>query len=305
MLWEHDGETRTHISPNSFKRGWSATFGAGKPFNYVIDDEKYSYDLISPDVLPTNNVEWQYSPLNVLAVHHALLTSGIEPQEVEIVVTLPLAEFYDDDAQYNLDNIERKKASLMRPVTLNKGNVFTIKKVTVRPESIPAGIGLCDNLNPAHSVLIVDLGGTTLEVSMVAGQMTAVSRVFGDSNLGVSLVTREVRQALARANTETSNYNVDQLIINRHDEDYLNDNINDPSAVGDVKKAIAASIDRLRTRVLDVIGDFKGYTHVMVIGGGAPLVAAAIREQVNIRDDRFFVADDPQLALVHGLKAIG
>ncbi|MCV7773323.1 plasmid segregation protein ParM, partial [Escherichia coli] len=254
---------------------------------------------------PTNNVEWQYSPLNVLAVHHALLTSGIEPQEVEIVVTLPLAEFYDDDAQYNLDNIERKKASLMRPVTLNKGNVFTIKKVTVRPESIPAGIGLCDNLNPAHSVLIVDLGGTTLDVSMVAGQMTAVSRVFGDSNLGVSLVTREVRQALARANTETSNYNVDQLIINRHDEDYLNDNINDPSAVGDVKKAIAASIDRLRTRVLDVIGDFKGYTHVMVIGGGAPLVADAIREQVNIRDDRFFVADDPQLALVHGLKAIG
>ncbi|EMM5165867.1 recombinase, partial [Escherichia coli] len=200
MLWEHDGETRTHISPNSFKRGWSATFGAGKPFNYVIDDEKYSYDLISPDVLPTNNVEWQYSPLNVLAVHHALLTSGIEPQEVEIVVTLPLAEFYDDDAQYNLDNIERKKASLMRPVTLNKGNVFTIKKVTVRPESIPAGIGLCDNLNPAHSVLIIDLGGTTLDVSMVAGQMTAVSRVFGDSNLGVSLVTREVRQALARAN---------------------------------------------------------------------------------------------------------
>ena len=305
MLWEQDGETRTHICPNSFKRGWSATFGAGKPFNYIIDDEKYSYDLISPDVLPTNNVEWQYSPLNVLAVHHALLTSGIEPQEVEIVVTLPLAEFYDDDAQYNMKNIERKKASLMRPVTLNKGQVFTIKKVTVRPESIPAGIGLCDSLVPAHSVLIVDLGGTTLDVSMVAGQMTAVSRVFGDSNLGVSLVTKEVRQALAKANTETSNYNVDQLIINRDDEDYLTDNINDPSAIDDVKKAISSSIERLRTRVLDVISDFKGYTHVLVSGGGAPLVADAIREQVNIRDDRFFVADDPQLALVYGLKSIG
>lgn len=33
MLWEQDGETFTHISPNSFKRGWSATFGSGKPFN--------------------------------------------------------------------------------------------------------------------------------------------------------------------------------------------------------------------------------------------------------------------------------
>lgn len=29
MLWEQDGETFTHISPNSFKRGWSATFGRG------------------------------------------------------------------------------------------------------------------------------------------------------------------------------------------------------------------------------------------------------------------------------------
>lgn len=48
MLWEQDGETFTHISPNSFKRGWSATFGSGKPFNYTVDDEKYSFDLITP-----------------------------------------------------------------------------------------------------------------------------------------------------------------------------------------------------------------------------------------------------------------
>lgn len=56
-----------------------------------------------------NNIDWQYSPLNSIAVHHALLTSGLEPQDVEIVVvTLPLTEFYDEDAQYRLDN-ERKK----------------------------------------------------------------------------------------------------------------------------------------------------------------------------------------------------
>ncbi len=133
MLWEQDGETFTHISPNSFKRGWSATFGSGKPFNYTVDDEKYSFDLITPDALPTNNIDWQYSPLNSIAVHHALLTSGLEPQDVEIVVTLPLTEFYDEDAQYRLDNIERKKKSLLREVKLNKGVVFNITKVTVRP----------------------------------------------------------------------------------------------------------------------------------------------------------------------------
>ncbi|MGS3108248.1 plasmid segregation protein ParM domain-containing protein, partial [Escherichia coli] len=86
-----------------------------------------------------------------------------------IVVTLPLTEFYDEDAQYRLDNIERKKKSLLRDVKLNKGVVFNITKVTVRPESIPAGISLCDELKPSHSVLIIDLGGTTLDISMVAG----------------------------------------------------------------------------------------------------------------------------------------
>ncbi len=86
----------------------------GSLFNYTVDDEKYSFDLITPDALPTNNIDWQYSPLNSIAVHHALLTSGLEPQDVEIVVTLPLTEFYDEDAQYRLDNIERKKRPAAR-----------------------------------------------------------------------------------------------------------------------------------------------------------------------------------------------
>ncbi|MFW2593554.1 plasmid segregation protein ParM domain-containing protein [Klebsiella pneumoniae] len=288
MLWEQDGETFTHISPNSFKRGWSATFGSGKPFNYTVDDEKYSFDLITPDALPTNNIDWQYSPLNSIAVHHALLTSGLEPQDVEIVVTLPLTEFYDEDAQYRLDNIERKKKSLLRDV-----------------ESIPAGISLCDELKPSHSVLIIDLGGTTLDISMVAGQMTSVSRIYGDPKLGVSLVTDAVKLALARANTDTSSYNVDQIIINRHDEEYLTDNINDPDAVSEVKKVINNSIERLTTRVLTAIDSFKGYSHAIVIGGGAPLVADAIRERMGLREDRFVVAEEPQFALVRGLKIIG
>lgn len=193
MLWEQHGRTFTHISPNSFKRGWSATFGNGKPFNYTTGKEKYSFDLISPDSLTTSNIEWQYSQLNAVAVHHALLTSGLTSQCVDIVVTLPLAEFYDEDSQYRLDNIARKKQSLMQPVRLNDGSVFTLTRVTVRPESIPAGITLCDQLSSSNSVLIVDLGGTTLGISQVAGQMSSVSRIYGDPALGVSLVTDEVQ----------------------------------------------------------------------------------------------------------------
>ncbi|MBC3228950.1 plasmid segregation protein ParM domain-containing protein [Serratia fonticola] len=305
MLWEQDGQTYTHISPNSFKRGWSATLGSGKVFNYMASREKYSFDLVSPDTLATNNIEWQYSPLNAVAVHHALLTSGIDPQKVEIVVTLPLSEFYDENSQFRPDNIERKKQSLRQSVELNNGRVFTITHVTVRPESIPAGINLCDQLLPTNSVLIVDLGGTTLDIAMVAGQMSSISRIQGYPKLGFSLVTDTVQQALRKTNMEASRYNVDQLIIHRYDDAFLKNNINDPDAVEEVRQAIFNGIERLCVRVIEVIDGFKGYTHVMVTGGGAFLLADAIHDRVNLRDERFYVAEDPQLALVYGLKAMG
>lgn len=305
MLWEQHGKTFTHISPNSFKRGWSATFGSGKPFNYTTGKEKYSFDLISPDSLTTSNIGWQYSPLNAVAVHHALLTSGIAPQCVDIVVTLPLTEFYGEDSQYRLDNIARKKQSLMQPVRLNDGSVFTLTQVTVRPESIPAGINLCDQLSPSHSVLIIDLGGTTLDISQVAGQMSSVSRIYGDPALGVSLVIDEVQQALRKAGMALSRYNVERLIIRRSDDTHLTNHINDPRAVDGIKQAIHSGIARYRARVLEAIDRFKGYTHVAVVGGGACLLAETIRTHVNLREERFVVAQEPQFALVRGLRTIG
>lgn len=126
--------------------------------------------------------------------------------------------------------MERKKQNLLQP----NGHVFTITRVTVHPESIPAGIALCDQLSPSNSVMIVDLDGTTLDISWVAGQMSSVSRIYGDSALGVSLVTDEVQRALRKAGMAMSRYNVDRLIIKRFDDTYLANSINDPRAVGSI-----------------------------------------------------------------------
>lgn len=305
MLWTQDGKEFTHISPNSFKRGWSAMLGAGQAFNYTIGNEKYSSDLVSPDALATDNVNWQYSSANAVAIQHALQTSCLEPQPVDIVVTLPLSEFFDSDSQPRLDNINRKKESVQQSVQVNKGEAFTINRVTVRPESIPAGIHLCDQLSPTQSLVIVDIGGTTLDISQATGGMAGISRIYGDPKLGVSLVTNTVLQALRQANMESSRYRVDQLIIHRDNDNYLKDNINDPDAIELVKATIASSIEQFQTRVLEAVSVFSGYTHMTVIGGGAPLLADAIRERVNIPQDRFFVEWDPQFALVRGLKALG
>lgn len=305
LLWNEGSEVKRLISPNSFKREWSVAFGSGTVFNYLFNGEQYSFDPISPDAVVTTNVAWQYSDVNVVAVHHALLKTGMAPQEVDIVVTLPLAEFYNRDNQPCEKNIRRKQESLLRPVTLNGGQTFTVRSVEVMPESIPAGYSVVKDLDDLDSMLIIDLGGTTLDISHVRARMRGISGIYGNPELGVSLMTQDVRAALSMARTRSSSLLADEIIIHRHDEAFLSNRVNDLSRLELVKTALYNSHQRLITRVLEPISRFNGYSHVMVIGGGAGLIADAVRKHCGLRDDRFFVSSDPQFDLVKGMYDIG
>lgn len=305
MQWTDGNEVKRLISPNSFKREWAVTFGSEPVFNYTFNGEQYSFDPISADALVTTNVAWQYSDVNVVAVHHALLKTGIAPQEVDIVVTLPLAEFYNRDNQPCEENIRRKQASLMRPVTLNGGKTFVIRNVDVMPESIPAGYSVVKDLDDLDSMLIIDLGGTTLDISHVRARMRGISRIYGNPELGVSLMTQDVRAALSMARTRSSSLLADEIIIHRHDDAFLSKRINDLSRLELVKTALHDSHQRLITRVLEPISSFNGYSHVMVIGGGAELIAGAVKKHCGLREDRFFISESPQYDLVNGMHEIG
>lgn len=305
LQWDEKGVTKQSISPNSFKREWAVAFGAQQAFNYILNGEHYSFDAISPDAVVTTNVAWQYSDVNVIAVHHALLTSGISPQEVDIIVTLPLAEYYDKNNQPNEANIKRKVDNLLRPVELNGGSTFTIRQVDVMPESIPAGFEVVKNLDELDSLLIIDLGGTTLDISQVMGKMRGISRIFGDSSLGVSLITGVVKDALSLARTKGSSYLADDIIIHRNDDEYLASRINDTTRIALVREAIEGAHTRLVNRVIDAVSRFEGYSHVMVIGGGAELISDAVRKHCAVREGRYYKTSSSQFDLVNGMYLIG
>ena len=303
LQWqESDGTIKQHISPNSFKREWAVSFGDKKVFNYTLNGEQYSFDPISPDAVVTTNIAWQYSDVNVVAVHHALLTSGLPVSEVDIVCTLPLTEYYDRNNQPNTENIERKKANFRKKITLNGGDTFTIKDVKVMPESIPAGYEVLQELDELDSLLIIDLGGTTLDISQVMGKLSGISKIYGDSSLGVSLVTSAVKDALSLARTKGSSYLADDIIIHRKDNNYLKQRINDENKISIVTEAMN---EALRKRVLNTLNEFSGYTHVMVIGGGAELICDAVKKHTQIRDERFFKTNNSQYDLVNGMYLIG
>ena len=299
LAWFEGNELQTRVSANSFRHGWKVAEFSAATFNYQVGTLKYTWDSVSRDAIPTTNVEYQYGDLNLLAVHHALLNSGLEPQPVSLTVTLPLSEYYDGDCQRNEENIRRKRENLMRELVLNKGRAFTVTDVKVMPESLPAAFSRLAELKPgpAETTLIIDLGGTTLDAGVIVGQFDDISAVHGNPSVGVSQVTRATAGALRAADSETSALIADTVIRNRNDRQYLQRVINDAGKIDDVLSKITEAITSLGARVTSELTAFRNVNRVFLVGGGASLIEEAIRQAWPLAPDRIEVIGDPQLAL--------
>ena len=303
VSWIEHGSLKTIVSPNSFRKDWksAALLRGQKVYNYTIGTTKYTYDATSDKALSTTHIEYQYDDLNLLAVHHALLQTGLPPQPVSIVVTLPITEYYHpDDCQKNEVRIEAKRRNLMRDISLNKGELFKIVHVEVMPESLPAALShlLNANCNEFTKSLVIDCGGTTLDMGIIVGEFDDVSAIYGNNEIGVSMVTDAARKALAAADSDSSYLVANELIKRRHDLDFVQSIVNDESK-------IPAILDKIETRIRE-LGDQVAYeakkfakhpNRVYLVGGGAPLIEDAIREAYATLGDRVVLIDNPQSAL--------
>ena len=264
---------------------------------------KYTFDDVSNQAINTTNIEYQYGDTNLLAVHHALLNSGLPAQSVSLTVTLPISEFYTDDCQHNEINIQRKIDNLLRPVTVNKKEAFTVVSVDVMPESLPAVISELEKarVGSLETSLVIDLGGTTLDAGVLVGQFEDVTAIHGNSSIGVSMVTQATLTALRMAESDTSAFVADQLIQRRLDRDFVSTVVNDASKVDYVLEMIGSAIDRLGQRVVNELSDHRHVNRVWLVGGGAPLIEDAVRRAWKLSPERIVVVNEPQTALVREL----
>ncbi|EOE1546142.1 plasmid segregation protein ParM domain-containing protein [Providencia rettgeri] len=304
LAWFDKQALQTKLSTNSFKKGWKIEGLGGKgTFNYELDGQKFTYDEVSEQAIKTTHIEYQYTDANVLAIHHALLSSGLEPQDIELVVTLPISEFYTADCQKNELNIQRKIENVLRPVKLNKGITFTIKDVEVMPESLPAVLTqlVDDNVGEFEKSLVIDLGGTTLDVGVIVGQFDGVSAIHGNSEIGVSMVTQAALSALKMASSDTSALVADELIKQRYNDQFVRQIVNDESKIPLVLETIESAINQLGERVVDELSQFKNVNRIYLVGGGASLIEPAVRKAWHLIDDKITLLDSPQTALVEAI----
>jgi plasmid segregation protein ParM len=303
ISWIENGILKTVVSPNSFRKDWksAALLRGQKVFNYTIGTTKYTYDATSDKALSTTHIDYQYDDLNLLAVHHALLQTGLEACDVEVVVTLPITQFYNpDDCQRNEERIEAKRQNLMREISLNKGELFNIVGVEVMPESLPAALShlLDSDASEFTKSLVIDCGGTTLDMGVIVGEFDDVSAIYGNNEIGVAMVTDATRKALAAADSDSSYLVANELIKRRDDMAFVKSVVNDESRIADILQRIEIKITELGDQVAYEAKKFaKNPNRVYLVGGGAPLIESAIREAYSTLGERVVMIDKPQSAL--------
>ncbi|WP_241576753.1 plasmid segregation protein ParM domain-containing protein [Rosenbergiella collisarenosi] len=305
MIWrDAEGEQHLSVTPNTFTAE-HAPVHTGKEANYTVGKNKFSFSKGSSKTIPTTDTSFQYSEVNAVAIHHALHESGLTPQPVDIIVTLPLSEFYDQENNKNTQNIERKKENYKKSVKRTKRDEFTINSVTVLPESIPAGINIADTLSDGQSLLIIDIGGTTTNIGHIAPQLSEIYQQKCLADTGVSRIISAVKSYLSRNEEEMADITIHTILKKRNDRDYLESVFNDESNIDGLYDVIATASESLSETIFQTVKHFNKYTHVMLCGGGGALTKDSLRELTKIKSERFFVSENPQIDLVQGIETLG
>ncbi|EGS3676579.1 TPA: plasmid segregation protein parM, partial [Escherichia coli] len=151
--------------------------------------------------------------------------------------------------------------------------------------------------------LVVDIGGTTLDVGVIVGQFDSVSAIHGNSGIGVSSVTKAAMSALRMASSDTSFLVADELIKRRNDPDFVRQVINDETKTDLVLNTIEGAIASLGEQVVNELGDFHHVNRVYVVGGGAPLIYDSIKTAWHHLGQKVVMMESPQTALVEAIAA--
>ncbi|WGL93929.1 plasmid segregation protein ParM domain-containing protein [Arsenophonus nasoniae] len=306
LAWIEDGKIKLFVLQNGFVEKWkNNTFG--EVHNYIVNGKKYSYSPNSDEIISTTNINYQYRPINTLGIQEALQQSGLKPQEIDLVVTLPITEYYNTDAQENKENIRKKINNLKEKVELNNGDVFTFNDIKVLPESIPsvAPILSIDNVQERELSLVVDLGGTTLDCGLIRGVFNDVIKTTGNQNLGVGQIIKQVQNALMKADTELNFNDTDSLIRDILKKQNIEQYINNKSMISHVKKALEMAMMQLSDSVIGHIEEnYKGFHRIYLTGGGAEFLLSPFKKHWQVLGDKVKKIDDPQTALVKALVAL-
>lgn len=243
--------------------------------------------------------DYHGSDVNRVIIHHALRMAGLGGQDVCLGVGLPVGSYFRN-GQINRELIERKTASLLKPVNgLEPGELVNIKEIRVFAQGVSAYVdyALDSEGNLAdfkYPIGFVDIGGGTTDCGIVIPPATLDGNKTGSDNVGALNIYADVEARLKQKNgwTEIDPSRLEEAVKTGilH---IFGKKLDVSNIVNDVKAEIEA---RIITKVRTYIGDGAKLDHVLFMGGGAMLLPNIARHYPH-----GVMLDNPAFANARGM----
>jgi plasmid segregation protein ParM len=253
-------------------------------FEYETEDTLFAVGEVDGE--PTHFDGYPFSGLNRAIVQHALQQAGLAGHSAHAVSGLPVSSFYLKDGNQRLALIERKRASLKKPVQPIDGRLpAAIAFHEVIPEALAAwydhvileadgGVQL-ESERLGVPVAVIDIGGRTTDFVVVADQAVRHDS-SGSLRCGLMDVKRQVAASLrAKFDLEEISERVMEDAV-RTDTIRLYGKTHD--IAGLVRDARREVIERLHAETERQLGQGAELERVLFVGGGALALAEDIRD---------------------------
>ncbi len=297
-----DGHIVTKIVPSRIAEQAKVDLnGYAESAYFTEEGGEYTVDGDFDDIIRTNIPSYQTSEGNRALIHETLRQAGFGGESVKVAVTLPMNQFFSKvkGTPINQKLIARKKQNVLGGIRSASGQALAeIIDCKVYPEGIPALFDTIRDdsgaLKPGYEegmkILVVDIGGTTTDVSVVTPNGTI--EAYDSFNTGVLTVAerfselaapefglKRVPRALAEASLKSGrlkNMDVTELVSR---------------ASRNVVKTILRELEAMvqTPALLD---------KVLIVGGGAALMGKELSDEMGVGA---LIPDNPDMAISRGI----
>ena len=324
IAYEEKGKWVSRITPSLVEVGhqqsmssnassiWLTEGDYGKETAYTVGKKGFTdlYDTCDPD--------YQISAPHRVLVHECLRRAGIVDCDVILGETLPIGQYYSGNGVINQARIDKKVASLKKPVRNYSGDVqpARIKHVQVFPEAIPAILAAQTEFpeleEEAQTILVVDIGRFTCDIAIVDEELVPIKKASFEH--GIQKMINRVRVLLQEFEISTGrSFNAEEIPPGAIDDiirqGYIGSRLEAAKAKRiDVTSVINQAAGELAAEiwrdVRSLLRNAIAVDAVLVVGGGANYLAG---RQEGLTDftadwhDVVMVPENPEEANARGV----
>ena len=266
--------------------------------SYVVNGRTLSVVESTTESSRTDDSKYyQTSPQNRVCIHEGLRLIGMEGQDVNVITTLPVRQFFNTDTQssdpINHQLRNSKRIHVMGDIARKDGGeVAKIIDCSVSSEAIPAFNDMrindqfqlaSNNLGISHNqyILIVDIGGTTTDIVKING--AGVMQDINGSEYGVYNVADSLRKILNN-NFDLEGVQDNALINYMKAKTFRGKNIS-----GEIRQAAAETRENIYLEMRKTHKGSEELGGVVYVGGGAQLMGEDLKGMyggiTQIRDE--------------------